>query len=450
MTALRFGSAISAFALAAALGGCAGSQSGLGKASIFGGKVDTSNIGLATKALVALNAKDPATAIKFAERAVANSPKDAGFRSLLGNAYFAGGRFASAEAAYRDSLTLISNQPSVVLKLALTQVAQGKNAEAVSLLNAAQGVLDVADRGLALALAGQPQLAVATLEPAARDAGADARLRQNLALAYALSGNWEQARVVAAQDLSADLVDARVRDWMSLANPARASDQVAALTGVVPAAVDPGQPVRLALAGGNTRMAEAAPTAVAPVAVAEAAPAPVAVVEAAPVPAAPLPAPEVYYAGAEAAPVPVEVAAVLPAADPAPAFVTTEAEPAPKPVAVAVPAAIKVAKLVRKQNAALPVRKGNSGAVVQLGAYGSPERVTAAWSSASRKFAVLRAYAPMSARFNGPNGTVHRLSVQGFSNVREAVNLCSSLRRAGGNCFVRSVAGDAPVQLAAR
>ena len=437
MTPLRFGSAISAIALAAALGGCAASQTGAGKASIFGGKVDTSNIGLATKALVALNANDSATAIKFAERAVANSPKDAGFRSLLGNAYFAGGRFASAEAAYRDSLTLISNQPSVVLKLALAQIAQGETGEALSLLNAARDVLDASDYGLALALAGQPQQAVAALEPAARQTGADARLRQNLALAYALSGNWEQARIVAAQDLSADLVDARVRDWMSLANPARASDQVAALTGVVPAAVDPGQPVRLALAPTNTRVAEAAPTVAAPAApiVAEVAPAPAA---------------EVYYAAAEPVSVPVEVAPPPPSPEPAPAFVA-EAAREPAPAVKAVPAAIKVAKLVRKQNAALPVRKaGRSGAVVQLGAYGSPERVAAAWSNASRKYALLRAYAPMSARFNGPHGTVHRLSVRGFANVREAAQLCSSLRRAGGSCFVRSVAGDAPVQIAAR
>ena len=42
------------------------------------------------------------TAIDLAERAVAKTPDDAGFRALLGNAYFAGGRFASAEAAYKD------------------------------------------------------------------------------------------------------------------------------------------------------------------------------------------------------------------------------------------------------------------------------------------------------------------------------------------------------------
>ena len=65
----------------------------------------------------------------------------------------------------------------------------------------AQGVLDPADAGLALALAGDPQSAVAVLEPAARAVGADARTRQNLALAYAFAGDWDQARTVAAQDV---------------------------------------------------------------------------------------------------------------------------------------------------------------------------------------------------------------------------------------------------------
>src|SRR4029453_8899519 len=175
------------------------------------------------------------------------SPRDAGFRALLGNCYLASGRFASAEAAYRDSLTLIANQPQVWLKLALVEIAQGKNDEAKYLLAQAQGVLDPADTGLALALAGDANNAVVVLEPAARAVGADSRTRQNLALAYALSGNWEQAKVIAAQDVPGDQLDARIQQWMVLAKPGRSSDQVAAFIGIQPVAGDPGQPTRLAL-----------------------------------------------------------------------------------------------------------------------------------------------------------------------------------------------------------
>jgi hypothetical protein len=95
-------------------------------------------------------------------------------------------------------------------------------------------------------------------------------------------------------------------------------------------------------------------------------------------------------------------------------------------------------------------RAGNSAAVVQLGAYGSPQRVAAAWNVAAHRFGALKGYTPMSARFGSARGTVYRLSVKGFASDREARLVCESLRRAGGSCFVRNVAGDTPVQLASR
>src|SRR5215207_5729268 len=167
----RFGSAISFVALATAIAGCATPQ----KATGFGGKAG-GEVGLATRALMALNANDVPTAINFAERAVERTPDDAGFRALLGNAYFAGGRFWSAESAYKDALSIYPNQPAVVLKLALVEIALGKNAEAFAVLQAGQHVLDPADYGLALALAGHPADAVPMLEAAARIQGAEARV----------------------------------------------------------------------------------------------------------------------------------------------------------------------------------------------------------------------------------------------------------------------------------
>ena len=88
--------------------------------------------------------------------AVANNPDDAGFRALLGNAYFKAGRFVSAEAAYKDALTIYSNQPQVILKLALVETALGKKDEAVSFLQAGRGVLDASNYGLG-ADAGRPR-----------------------------------------------------------------------------------------------------------------------------------------------------------------------------------------------------------------------------------------------------------------------------------------------------
>lgn len=437
---LRFAPAFTAIAMASAIAGCAGPQFGTRSASASVSGTDMANVGVATKALLAFNAQDYPTAVKYAEQAVTNSPKVAGFRALLGNAYFGSGRFASAESAFRDSLALDGNQPQVIVKLALVEIAQGRSAEALQFLASARNMLEPADYGLALALAGQPQDAVNVLEPAARQVGADARVRQNLALTYALIGDWDSARTIAAQDIPGNLVDARIQEWMLFAKPAAASDQVAALTGFRPVPGDPGQPTRLALSTTGTRTAEAAPAAAQPP-----------VVQASP--------PQI----AEVAPPPVVAQSPVPAPiSPEPAVIAAAAAASPEaPAAYAAMAAFKQRAEMRKQakaaavrapvrRASLPRATGNSTSVVQIGAYGSPKRVAAAWNDAARRHASLRAYTPMSARFSGPKGLVYRLSVKGFSDAEQAKDLCVSLRRAGGSCFVRTVAGDAPVSLASR
>jgi hypothetical protein len=203
-------------------------------------------------------------------------------------------------------------------------------------------------------------------------------------------------------------------------------------------ASDPGQPVRLALNAGDTRRAEAQP---APAPVPVAAPAPVetiAMVDAPPV-LAPVPVVEA------SAPVVDQLAPVAVEAS-APAVSFSEARPALSPAAVRLTDSVAT---LRRAAAPAP-RTGRSRAVVQLGAYSSRASVAGAWSQIARKHGSLKAYAPVTARFNGAAGTVYRLSVKGFASDREAIALCSSLKRKGGSCFVRAVSGDAPVQFASR
>ena len=453
---LRTTSAASLVVLATMIAGCATPQTRVVGAQ-FGGKA-TVEVGLATRALAALNSNNVPLAIDLAERAVAKTPTDAGFRALLGNAYFAGGRFRSAESAYRDSLTLYADQPQVMLKLALTQIASGKGREAVAFLNTTRNILDPSDYGLAMALAGRPDDAIAVLDTAARQKGADATVRQNLALAHALAGDWSQARIIASQDVPANQLDSRMGQWMQLAKPKTAADQVATLLGVTPAAADAGQPVQLALNKTDTRVAEAAAPAAAPATVAKPAPvAPMKVAQATPAPTAqPTEAPFVA-AVAPKAPVAVVAAAAAPPvkATGLAALAATAVAEAKAVLASVIPSspapAPKPAKATQPKRVAQPgVRNGKSPAVVQLGAYGSAQRVLTAWDGAARKYGALKAYAPMSARFASPKGTFYRLSVRGFNSVAEANALCSSLRRQGGSCFVRNTAGDAPVQLASR
>ncbi|MEP7316643.1 MAG: SPOR domain-containing protein [Sphingomicrobium sp.] len=465
---MRFGTALTAVGLVGMLAGCSTSGSSVAsRASIFGDKVDSSNIGLATRAAAALEKGDTAMAVQLAERAVGNTSNDAGFRALLGNAYFAAGRFASAQAAYRDSLTLLPTQSQVALKLVLVTIAQGKNGEALDLLGQLRPMLDPADFGLAMALAGDASGAVAVLDASARQTGADARVRQNLALAHALAGDWTMAREVASQDIAADQLDGRIQQWMTFAKPARASDQVASMVGVTPAAIDPGQPVRLALnaqkdgpryadvgavpvADNLSNKAPAAAVdyqAATPVAVANAQAEPAVVETPAPVvfssAQAPAPAKEAPVAAIMPAPVPVVVAAAMP--NYVPAIEPVVSEPAP-------------AKFVRAssakptfRHAALPVGPVASGrAVVQLGAFSSRSNVASAWARFAAKYPSLRDRTPATARLSVNGAMVYRLSVSGFDSSREAQGFCSSLKRTGANCFVRTSAGDRRVQLASR
>jgi D-alanyl-D-alanine carboxypeptidase len=459
----RFGSAVSFVALASVLGGCASAPTTIASASSLGGKTD-GDVGLATRALVALNSNQVATAIGLAERAVEHSPDDAGFRALLGNAYFAGGRFASAEAAFKDALSIYSNQPQVVLKLALAEIAQGKTADAVAFLDAGRAVLDPADYGLALALAGRASDAIPVLETAARANGADARARQNLALAYAFAGDWTNARVIASQDVPAGQLDERIHQWMQLAKPARASDQIAALTGITPAAVDSGQPVRLALRRTDTRLAQATPAPEPqPQAEVVAAPVPPLQIAAtiAPPPRAAPAAPPVVATTAPRAPAVQPTPAIAPTPPPAPApvIIAQAAAAAPDAPAAFAAAAIHLAPPVAPKPVKVrhvqplvreALRRSNSGAVVQLGAYGSADRVNAAWSHLTQRYPALRAYLPMRARFVSPKGIFWRLSITGFDSQRDALARCQLLRGRGGSCFVRGFAGDAPVEIASR
>jgi Flp pilus assembly protein TadD len=448
---LRSGSAASVVVLASMIAGCAAPQAQTGAASSFGGKVG--DVGLATRAQIALNSNKVPEAIQLAEQAVAKAPTDAGFRALLGNAYYAGGRFHSAESAFKDSLSLYPNQAQVMLKLALVQVALGKKGDAIATLNVARPALGESNYGLALALAGNTAEAIRVLEPAARGDNADATVRQNLALVYAFAGNWDNARAIAAQDIPASQLDTRIHQWMALASPKTPAEQVAALTGVTPAAVDAGQPVRLALNHTDTQFAEATVPVVVPKA-------------AEPTPA---PAPVAVAAAPAATQVPVVVASVPPAATKV-TVVVASVPPAPPPVratlatlaatavseakavfAAVVPhSAVSAAKPKPRVTLAAAPRRGNSPAVVQLGAYGSPDRVLAAWNGTARKYGALKAYMPMSAKFASPKGVFYRLSVRGFASDAEARNLCVALKRKGGSCFVRNVAGDAPVNFAMR
>jgi Flp pilus assembly protein TadD len=414
--------------------------------------------------------KDYALALALTEQAVEVAPRDAGYRLYLADLYIKHGRFQSAETTFDDVLTLDPSNIRAGLGATLAAIALGKPGTAVGRLENLPSNASPADVGLAYALAGQSQRAVELLEAAAREPGANGRVRQNLALAYALAGDWQKARTTAAQDVSPVELGQRMEQWAAFAQPRTSSDQVASLLGVQPSE-DSGQPVRLALA----------PSVPETGAYAAAAPA------ADPVPAAPEPMVE---AAAEVAPVQqvVETAAAEPSRwSPAPVEVQpqpeaqTQSAPQPQAVeetrpvyaeaiqtlvtpqpAVAPIAAPKVDVATRSfdrpapRRAALvsaPHRSAGSGPgrfVVQLGAFGSVANVERAWASAYKRYG-FAGETPLSTTVKLPGkGTLHRLSVAGFDSHASASQVCRSVRAKGGACFVRAVAGDAPTQWAWR
>lgn len=407
-------------------------------------KSDKDAARFSTEAQLAVQKGQLAEGLRLAEKAVELSPRDVGYRMLLGDLYIKNGRFASAESAFGDVLTLDPGNVRAGLNRALALIASGKQSEAVSQLDSLASVAPAADLGLAYALAGQPQRAIEMLDPAARETGAPARVRQNLALAYALAGDWQKAQTIAAQDVSPADLAARMQQWAAFAQPSAPSDQVATLLGVT-AAADAGQPIHLALA---TTTAE-------PVAFAAAEPI------AEPVPAAIQEVPAVYAEADAPQPsevpqwvsetAPVEVAAVE---APEPAYVrAVQALVTPEPAVIRKARNTATVQATFKPAARATLRPAGKGAgrfAVQLGAYSTPASVERAWAGAYRRYG-LTDHQPRSTTFAiAGRGTLHRLSVAGFGSHADASRTCGAIRAKGGSCFVRATAGDSPVRWASR
>ncbi|RYY25428.1 MAG: SPOR domain-containing protein [Sphingomonadales bacterium] len=366
-------------------------------------------------------------AVQHAELAVANDPQNAEYRALLGQAYLLSGRFTSATQALNDALTLNPEDGRVALNLALAKIAGGDWAGARSTLETHADHIPAADRGLALALAGDPVSAVEILMPAARAADADAKTRQNLALSLALAGRWQEARTLAAVDVSPDQLDARIMEWASFSRPTNAYDQVASLLGVK-AVQDGGQPVRLALAQQpGVMFAAVAPVAPAADPVDQYMPtAPAAEPDVQVAEAAPVAEPEVQVAS-------VQVASVVFG----PREEIVQAIPASTRAAPAAPSVVRQAKV------STPAPAARSGKFyVQLGAYANAGAAKSAWNGHTRRVPGLASSAPQGSRVSTRVGNFYRLSVGGFAR-NDADTLCREVRSTGGTCFVRVQAGDA-------
>lgn len=425
------------------------------------GKVAPSAAHSAGKAEVALQKGKADKAISHAEAAVLATPRDAYARTLLGNAYLEAGRFASASQSFQDAVDLGDTSPRTVVSLSLAQIGMGDRAGAIYTLESHETAIDEADFGLAIALAGQPQRGVHVLSNALRSGNNTAKVRQNLAYSYAMSGQWREARLMVAEDVPADKVGERMAEWGAIARPEQFRTRIASLL-KVEIVNDPGQPVMLALSNNPsvdmlaTETVENAPVDMPEpeLAMAEELPA---------VPRAPIEkidlgeATRTEFARAnEDDSVAANIAAAIPeepTPKATPAARVAQA-PAPAPKYTPIPGSAPVQSKASVAAPRLSLAKGDYN--IQLGSYFSMDDALEGWRKFQQMYPELDDAERVisKARVNGK--IYYRVAAAGYAKD-SARTMCSSIKGKGGGCIAYSqnnplpgALGGGSVRMAAR
>src|SRR6266851_5828425 len=203
----------------------------------------------------ARKAGDLDAAIPLYGRALEANPNGVEAKLGLGQAYLSAGLADEAAALFRDVLDKKASNQTARRGLALALISMGqpelaeRQLEAALLadghdyrtLNAYGVVFDMMGRhaeaqaryrqgielapeylplrsnfGLSLAISGQPQEAIAQLTPLATGRGADGRVRQNLAFAYAMNGDLENCLLVNRKDLDEQSAQRQLSYFMQL------------------------------------------------------------------------------------------------------------------------------------------------------------------------------------------------------------------------------------------
>lgn len=195
------------------------------------------------------------SAIPLYGRALQIDPEGVEAKLGLGQSFLAIGASEEAAAQFREVLAKRSSDPAARRGLAAALIAMGQptlaeqqlatvlqaDARDYRALNAMGVALDMQGRhadaqgkyrqgielapdylalrsnlGLSLAISGHSQEAIAQLVPLAAARGADGRVRQNLAFAYAMAGDLENALQVSRQDLTEQSAQRQLSYFMQL------------------------------------------------------------------------------------------------------------------------------------------------------------------------------------------------------------------------------------------
>lgn len=374
-------------------------------------------------------------AISMAEGLVAANPREAAYRGLLGQAYLRAGRFESAAQSLDDAMKLGDNSTRTALSLALAYSSMGRNGDAISILDDWRDAIPAADLGLAYALAGDTSRGVSILSDALRAGDNTPKLRQNLAYAFALDGKWREARLMAAQDVPADKLDARISGWADKARPEDARLRVASLIGA-PVRTDAGMPAQLALNASADQQQLAAETATQR-------PAP-ALAENGELP--PADASQAELAQYRPVDAPAEAVPAAPARSFAATFSDTPVvQSLPEqaaPARTARPARATVAHRpgLRPRRAAAPVFGKGSSHAVQLGSFSSEQGARRAWGHYAARNPELRNFKMTITPATVRGKKFWRVAAAGLDG-RGAGGLCSKVKSRGGVCFAYATTG---------
>jgi Flp pilus assembly protein TadD len=390
----------------------------------------------ASRAQAALAKGKAQNAVEHAEAAVLAEPRNAAYRAMLGTAYLDAGRFASAAASFDDAMKLGDNSARNALSLALALDGQAKYEEATALLRDWEGQIAAADLGLAYALSGQPGQGIQVLSNAIRAGDNTPKMRQNLAYAFALAGRWKEARLMAAQDVPANLVGSRMEEWSQMATPQAWQTRVAALIGAPAGVPDAGQPAQLALAN-NPAIEQLASEAAATVAVND----------------TPVVAPQ-PEAARELPPVAAAAPQVAVASQPAPKAAETEnfqaafatLSPSSDPVAQGLQDARRflsqpvVQSTVSRQSAApratraVAAKQSVGTHLIQLGSFASEQGARRAWGIYAKRFPELSAHQMVISQAVVGGKHYWRVSAAGFG-VASSKAMCGRVKGSGQGCF---------------
>ncbi|GAA4643101.1 hypothetical protein GCM10023115_10610 [Pontixanthobacter gangjinensis] len=416
----------------------------------------------ASKAQTALAKGNTNQAISHAEATVMADPRNAGYRAMLGAVYMEAGRFTSAATSFKDAMDLGDNNGRIALSLALAQIAAGQQQPALSTLSKYGDSIDASDLGLAMSLAGRPEQGVHILGNALRGGQATAKVRQNLAYSYALMGNWRAARLMAAEDVPANLLGDRMSEWAQTAAPENYQARVANLLDV-PLVGDAGQPAMLALANHATPSqlaAESLPSAPVPATQTATAGNFAAAAPQYELPAlssrpekagGELPARQAYTAPFADATVSVAANIVPATADPKSfedAFVGSATGAASKPRvasnSVTYVSSPTVQKLQNAPAAGLgavsPVAQASTNSpqagdhLVQLGSFSSEAGAERAWGIYLKRYPQLKNYQMVITEARVRGKTYFRVSAGGFQRAA-ASSMCSSVKANSQGCF---------------